>query len=318
MISANWQDATQQNQKGNNMRRGTLAVAGALVATGLTLAGCGSNSLSGGAAKHATGTVTLDKKAAAMVPAALKKKGTLTVGSDASYAPSEFLAGDGKTIEGFDVDLFTAVAKTIGLKADFQNANFDSIISGIDANKYDVGVSSFTINSDREKQADMTSYFNAGIEWAVPSGDPKKVDVKSPCGLSIAVQTGTVEQTDDLPPKVAACKKAGKPITVLPYVHQTDVTTAVVSGKADAMLADSPVTQYAVKLAKGKLQTVGGVYGAAPYGFVVSKDNKGLSQAIALALKDLKANGTYHKILTSWGVQQGAISSFQVSPHVAG
>ncbi|HWU22415.1 MAG TPA: transporter substrate-binding domain-containing protein, partial [Nocardioides sp.] len=150
----------------------------------------------------------------------------------------------------------------------------------------------------------------------VPTGDPKHVDVNNPCGLTVAVQTGTVEQTDDLAPKVAACQKAGKPLKVLPYVHQTDVTAAVASGKADAMLADSPVTQYAVKLAKGKLDTVGGVYGAAPYGIVVSKSNDKLAQAIALALKDLQAKGVYDQILTTWGVQQGAITDFVVNPTV--
>ncbi len=298
------------------MRRMTMAAA-AVLAGGLALTGCGSNSLdkSGGQPTKKVDT-SVDSAAAALVPANIKSKGTLTIGSDASYAPSEFMAGDGKTIEGFDVDLFTAVAKKLGLKVAFQNANFDSIITGVQGNKYDVGVSSFTVNPQREKQATMISYFNAGTQWAAPAGNPKKVDPQKPCGLTVAVQKGTVQQEVDLPPKEKACKAAGKPINVLVYTGQDQATAAVVSGKADAMLADSPVVAYAVKQSAGKLEAAGDIYDAAPYGYVVSNANAKFGDAIVAALKSLQADGTYTEILKNWGVDQGAITDFAVNPKV--
>jgi len=297
------------------MRR--LIVATAVLASGLAVTGCGSNSLdkSSDQPTNKVGT-SVDSAAAALVPANIKSKGTLTIGSDASYAPSEFLAGDGKTIEGFDVDLFTAVAKKLDLKVNFQNANFDSIITGVQGNKYDVGVSSFTVNPDREKQATMISYFNAGTQWAAPAGNAKKVDPQKPCGLTVAVQKGTVQQEVDLPPKEKACKAAGKPINVLVYTGQDQATAAVVSGKADAMLADSPVVAYAVKQSTGKLESVGAIYDAAPYGYVVSKANTKFGDAIVAALKSLQQDGTYSEILKNWGVDQGAITDFAVNPKV--
>lgn len=298
------------------MRRSKLMIS-ALAVGLVALAGCGSNSLDTGKKQGGNVTASVDKAAAAMVPKAIKDKGTLTVGTDASYAPSEFLAGDGKTIQGFDVDLFTAVAKKLDLKATFVNAKFDSIITGVQGGKYDVGVSSFTVNAVRMKQTNMVSYFNAGTQWATAPGNPKKVDLNKPCSVAVAVQKGTVQQEADLPPKVAACKKAGTPMRdPLVYEGQDQATAAVASGKADAMLADSPVIAYAVKQSKGKLEALGDIYDAAPYGYVVPKADQALAEAIAAALKSLEADGGYEKALKGWGVEKGAIKDFAVNPTV--
>lgn len=297
-----------------HMRRAIVAIA-STAAVGLTLTACGSNSLAGNA-PSASGTVTAvaDPSVVALVPAAIKAKGTLTVGSDASYAPDEFLAADGTTVVGFDVDLFKAVAATMGLKADFQNANFGTIIAGVSSAKYDVGVSSFTINSDREKQALMISYFSSGTQWATTAGNPKKVDPANACGMRVAVQSNTVE-VPDVQARSAACTKAGKPaIKIDQFDRQDRATAAVVAGKDDAMLADSPITAYAVKQSGGKLETLGAIYAAAPYGFVVPKGSQQLAQAIQKALQVLAANGVYKKALDDWGVGQGAVSTFEINP----
>ena len=296
------------------LRRASTVIA-TLAIAGLALTGCGSNSLDSGT-KKATVDTGVDKAAAALVPKAIKDKGTLVIGTDASYAPSEFLAGDGKTVQGFDVDLFDAVAKKLGLKTDWQPAKFDSIITGVEGKKYDMGVSSFTVNADRMKQVNMVSYFNAGTQWAAAPGNPKNVDPQKPCGLTVAVQKGTVQQEEDLPPKEKACKQQGKPIKVLVYEGQDQATAAVGTGKADAMLADSPVVAYAVKQSGGKIEAVGDIYDAAPYGYVIPKDETDLANAIVAALKSLDADGDYKKVLETWGVEAGAISDFAVNPSV--
>ncbi|HEX7740608.1 MAG TPA: ABC transporter substrate-binding protein [Marmoricola sp.] len=296
------------------MRRRTMAIAATVVSV-MAVTGCGSNSLDNSSDKPKTTVkATLDKDAAAMVPAAIKSKGTLVVGSDASYAPSEFFAGNGKTIIGFDVDLFKAVATTLGLKAKFQNADFGSIIAGVNSGKYDIGVSSFSVTADREKAATMVSYYTAGTLWAVASGNPKKIDPTKPCGIRVAVQSNTTQSLDQLPPMVKACKAAGKPTHVDSYDKQDQATAAVISGKDDAMLADSPVIAYAVKQSNSKLETAGDIFDSAPYGYVLPKSGTDFGKAIVAALNDLKSNGEYAKILTAWGVQQGAITDFAVNP----
>lgn len=244
-----------------------------------------------------------------MVPAPVKALGTITIGADASYAPNEFIGTDGTTVEGMDVDLGNAIAKDLGLTAKFVNAPFDSIIPGLQSGKYQLGMSSFTDNKAREKVVDFVTYFTAGTTWAVQTGNPMKVNIDSACGLKIAVQTGTV-QVDDINARSTACTKAGKrAITIEKYQLQTDATTAVVSGKDVAMLADSPVTGYAVSQAAGKLQLLGTSYGDAPYGVAVPKASGTFKDAILAAIKTLISNGTYTAILTKWGVQTGAIST---------
>ena len=299
------------------IRRSVPTVA-ALASAALVLSGCGggssntgsgSSSSSGGAA-----SASADPALAAKVPASIKADGVITVGSDTTYAPSEFIAADGKTIEGFDIDLFDLVAQKLGLKAKFVTAPFDSIIAGVGSQKYEIGVSSFTINSDREAQVNMISYFNAGTQWSTKKGNPAKVDPGNACGKRIAVQTGTV-QVDDLTKRNQDCTSAGKPaITIDQYQAQSDATAAVVSGKDDAGLADSPVMAYAVKQTNGQLELLGKVYDSAPYGYVVKKDQTDFAQALASAVKELISDGSYQKVLEKWGVQAGAITNPTVNP----
>ncbi len=75
--------------------------------------------------------------------------------TEAQYAPNEFIAPDGHTIIGMDPDLVTALAEVMGLKAKFVNANFETIIPGLAAGRYDLGASSFTDTKEREKTVDF-------------------------------------------------------------------------------------------------------------------------------------------------------------------
>jgi polar amino acid transport system substrate-binding protein len=298
------------------IRRSATAAA-ALASAALVISGCGGGSSgSGSSGGSSSASASADSALAAKVPSSIKSDGVLTVGSDTTYAPSEFLAADGTTIEGFDVDLFTLVAQKLGLKAKFETASFDSIIAGVGSQKYEVGVSSFTINKDRLGQANMVSYFSAGTQWATKKGNPNKVDPGSACGKKVAVQKATV-QVDDVTKRSQDCTGAGKPaITIDQYEAQSDATAAIVSGKDDAGLADSPVMAYAVKQTNGTLQLLGDVYDSAPYGYVVKKDQTDFAQALADAVKQLIDDGSYKKVLDKWGVSAGAIDNPTVNPTV--
>jgi len=289
-----------------------------LAALALVLTACGDNSTSSSSGSSASGSkaVSADQQLAAMVPDSVKKDGVITVGSDTTYAPSEFIDTDGQTIVGFDVDLFNAVAAKLGLKAKFETAPFDSIIAGVGSQKYEAGVSSFTINPDRLQQANMISYFSAGTQWSTKKGNPKKVDPENACGKNIAVQKATV-QVDDLTTRSGKCTAAGKEaITIDQYDGQDEATAAVVSGKDVAGLADSPVEAYAVSQTHGQLELLGKIYDSAPYGYVVAKDQTQFADAIAKAVSALIKDGTYKKVLSKWGVEAGAIDNPTVNPTV--
>jgi len=293
-------------------RRAILGLA-ATAALTLSLAACGSESDTTSSTPIASASA--DTSLADKVPAAIKATGKLVIGTDSSYAPSEFLDTDGKTVIGFDVDLFNAVAQKLSLTTEWQSATFDSIIPGVSSGKYTVGVSSFTVNADREKEAAMISYFSAGTQWAAKTGVTISAD--DACGKKVAVQTGTV-QVDDITAKSKACTTGGKAkITIDQYQKQSDATNAVVTGKDDAMLADSPVCAYAVKQTSGQLALVGDIYDSAPYGYVVAKDQTEFANVIQQALQALIADGTYKTVLDKWGVSAGAITTPEVNPKVS-
>jgi polar amino acid transport system substrate-binding protein len=294
------------------------ALLGLALALVLVAAGCGDDGADGETTETTAGAAAapaVDEALAAKVPDAVKSDGKLVIGTDPTYAPNEFLEADGKTVVGFDVDLFNAVAAKLGLQTEWQPSKFADIIPGVQSGKYEAGVSSFTINDERKGQANMVSYFSAGTQWGAKTGNPAGVQPDDACGKKVAVQTATVQETEDLPKRDQACKSAGKPaITIDSYQDQGQATAAVVSGKDDAFLADSPVIAYAVKQTNGQLELLGDIYDAAPYGYVIEKDQAEFAQAIADAVQALITDGTYKTILDKWGVQAGAIDDPAVNP----
>ncbi|MFI5897272.1 ABC transporter substrate-binding protein [Actinoplanes sp. NPDC051513] len=296
---------------------GRRAILGLAVAVALTtsMAACGSESGDDSGTAAPVSSASADTGLADKVPADIKSAGKLIIGTDSTYAPSEFLDADGKTVIGFDVDLFNAVGQKLGLTTEWQSASFDSIIPGVATKKYNVGVSSFTINASRLKEATMVSYFQAGTQWAAKAG--ATVNADDVCGKKIAVQTATV-QVDDLTARSKKCTDAGKAkITIDQYQAQSDATNAVVTGKDEAMLADSPVCAYAVKQTNGQLALVGDIYDSAPYGYVLPKDQADtMGAAIQGALKALIEDGTYKTVLAKWGVDAGGITDPAVNPTV--
>jgi polar amino acid transport system substrate-binding protein len=133
------------------------------------------------------------------------------------------------------------------------------------------------------------------------------------CGKTAAVEKGTT-QLDDLNAQKKKCK-----LTILAFPDQNGANLALQSGRADVVMADSPVAAYAAKQSNGAFTMVGQAYGTAPYGIAVPKDSAhaGLAEAISMALADLNKSGTYQQILQKWGVQAGAVTSFGLNGAVS-
>ena len=248
-----------------------------------------------------------------MLPDYVTKDGKLTIGMDTSYAPAEFLAADGKTPVGFDVDIAKALAGVFGLEADPETANFDSIIPAVGA-KYDIGISSFTVTKERLEAVDFVSHFNAGSAWAVKKGNPNKVDTSDLCGKKVAVQTATMQET--AANKMAKqCKADGKAeMDVISSKLQTDVTTNVVTGKADVFYADSPVAGYAISQTADQLQALGEDVGVTKEAVAIKKGDSDTAKAVQAAMQKLMDDGTYMKILKHWGVESGALDKAEINP----
>ncbi len=220
---------------------------------------------------------------------------------DATYPPDEFVQNG--HLVGFDADLGQALGKAMGVKVTLVDATFDTIIPGIQDGKFDVGNSSFTDTKAREAQVTFIDYFKAGEGYYEKSTSSAKFNgLKALCGHSVAVETGTTEQSD------AQTQAKSCHVNVLSYADQNQANLAVSEGRADIGFADSQVAAYIVHLSGGQFKLTGTPFETAPYGFIVAK-NSGLAQPLLSAVKAIMANGQYKAILDHWGVEQGGITN---------
>jgi polar amino acid transport system substrate-binding protein len=276
----------------------------------LALAGCGSSSSTSSTSVTVvkTGATATSATVASQVPAAIKSKGTLNVATEAQYAPNEFIAPNGHTVIGMDADLMNALGAVMGLKVNLINSNFETIIPGLAAGRYDVGASSFTDTKEREKTVDFVDYFNAGISfYAKSSANPGVTVLADLCGKSVAVEKGTVEQEEAQAQSKKCTGEGKKAVSVLIFTGQNAVNLAVSGGRAEVGMADSPVVAYQIKQSNGAFKLVGKTYNFAPYGLAIPKTS-GMTTPTLAALKVLIANGEYHAILAKWGLEDGAIT----------
>ncbi|WP_433181968.1 ABC transporter substrate-binding protein [Actinoallomurus sp. CA-150999] len=292
----------------SGLRRRALGVGITVLATALAMSACNAKTTTRGS-KSALDTI--------------KKNGKIVIATDASYAPNEFKQNG--QIVGFDVDLGTAIAKKLGVKAEFQDVKFDNILPALQSKKYDISLSSFTDNKQREAAFDFVTYYTAGTGLMVKAGNPQKLspDDLSLCGKKIAVEKGTTQE-DELTPKSAAkpdagarldkCKQGGKPApTRISLDDQNAANLALGNGRADAVLADSPVAAYAAKESGGKFVISGNAYDTAPYGIAIPKNENDLRDGILKAVKDLLSDGTYKQLTEKWGISQGAVTDPKVN-----
>lgn len=265
----------------------------------------------GGATSETSGP---DTAASAAVPAAIKRRGSLTVPMATFYPPNEFLDADGKTIVGMGPDLARALGERMDLKINLKGVEFDTIVPDLAAGDYDMALSSFTITDERKSEADMVSYFRAGSGFF--SNSDARTDIagiEDLCGKSVAVASGVV-QADDAKRQSEDCVSNGdKPVEVVEFDTQAEAVDAVRDNEVQLGIADSPVAAYLVKESGGTLAKVGEDYGLAPYGVLVNRSS-GLTDAVQLAMQSLIDDGTYTKILESWGQEGGAVRRSKVNP----
>ncbi|MCT9009604.1 ABC transporter substrate-binding protein [Streptomyces sp. NPDC054766] len=296
---------------------GAIAVAGALILTG-----CGDQTKNdSGNSSASTSSAPLADK----LPKAIRDAGVIKVGSDIAYAPVEFKDSSGKVV-GIDPDLAAAMGKQLGVKFDFQNGTFDTLLTGLRSKRYDMAMSAMTDTKDRQEGVDsdtgkkvgegvdFVDYFTAGVSIYTPKG--KTQDIKTwadLCGKKIAVQRGTV--SEDLAKSESKKCTGGKKIAIEAYDNDQQAQTRLRGGGADAGSSDFPVAAYAVKTSGGgkDFEIVGDQVEAAPYGIAVAKSNTQLRDALQAALDAIIKNGEYDKVIAKWGVDAGAVKTAVVN-----
>lgn len=298
------------------MSRSVKSLAALSAVAALALAGCSSSSDDTINTDDLRTPVAVDLSSltkvddiAALVPESVAADGKLTVGTNIYYAPAEFYAEDGTTPEGYDIDLMKALAKVMGLEADIQQAEFDSILPGIPT-KYEIGIANFTANPERQANYDMTQYFAVGSSWATQKGNPKKFDASNICGATIGVQTGTVQ--DEAIAELAEACGDNKP-TIERMDEQSQVTTKLAGGQLDAMYCDSSVADYAVVQTNDALEVISTDEGTDPIAVVTEKDSE-MTAAIQKALQYLMDEGVMTTIFETWGITENVSTEAVLNP----
>lgn len=277
-----------------------MLLLGSMVLLSLLLVACGSGA-----------TTTPGAASATIPPTDLLTPGVLTVGSDTTYPPQEYIDTSTHKAAGFDVDLITAIAQRLGLRAKIVPTSFDTITDDLAARHFDVVISAITITPDRQKKVDFIPYLNAGESLLVQKGNPKNIkSTDDLCGLAVGVQDGTIEQ-GVLQSSSDNCQEQDKPaIKMIALQDQTAVIQLLVQNRVVATYQDSPVTDYYVKQNPDKFAVGGSVFAIAPEGIAVRKNDAALFNAIQTALNQLKAAGTYHQLILKWGLTNEALSAF--------
>jgi len=217
---------------------------------------------------------------------------TIRFGVDASYAPFESKAPDGKVV-GFDVDLGNEICRRLHAKCVWVEQDFDGMIPALKARKFDGVLSSMTITPARAAQiAFSAKLFQTPTRLVAKKGSTLQPTAESLKGKSVGVEQGTIQET------YAKTNWAPKGVNVVPYQNQDQVYADMLSGRLDAALQDEVQADLGfLKTPRGAgFQFAGAEIptGAAAIG--LRKEDTDLKAKIDQAIADMIKDGTYKKL----------------------
>lgn len=296
------------------------AMAASALAAGslLLLAGCATTSDAEEAGSASEGleiagvTITVDEDAAGLLPEEIAEAGAVEVATNAPYAPFEMFVEEGSDeLTGVDVDLGRAIGAKLGVDFEFSQQEFDGLIPGLQAAKYDVVMAALTSSEERMDVLTFVDYSASGTGILVEAGNPEGIgNYLDLCGKDVAVQAATNQV--DLATGVwqGECEAEGlDPINLSEFPSDADAQLAITSGKAVASLLTKPSAGYVAKTTNdGETFEVvedpesPNGYDATLNGIGVLKENEEFAKAIQAALQSLIDDGTYEAILDQYGV----------------
>ena len=218
----------------------------------------------------------------------VQKAGKLMVATSPDFPPFESLEGD--TVVGIEPDIMKLICDKLGVEVEFVQMDFDSVLIGIQAAKYDCAMSGITVTPDREKNMLFTDpYYNAAQVIVVTEGSP--ITGKADLGGKVAsVQTGTTAES--------GCQDEG--IDVQAFAANADAKAALTTGKVDAWVVDNLTAMQMVEDGDG-LVILEEKMTEEPYAFAFAMGSEDLVAAINDALNELVADGTVEGIFNSYG-----------------
>ncbi|MBN1426938.1 MAG: basic amino acid ABC transporter substrate-binding protein [Anaerolineae bacterium] len=217
---------------------------------------------------------------------------TVRVATDATWPPFESINESTKEIEGFDIDLLTAVADKAGLEIEFINVPFDPLLAGMSQCQYDAAISSITITEDRKKEFLFSDpYFAAGQIVAVQIDESAITGKDTLNGKTIGVQLGTTGE-------IEANKITGA--TVSSYDDIGLAFQDLMNGQVNAVIADNPTVLSYVGQNSDKIKVVGEAFTDEYYGIAVCKNKPELVKKINQGLAAVEADGVLDQLADKW------------------
>ncbi|MFD5405760.1 ABC transporter substrate-binding protein [Streptomyces griseorubiginosus] len=304
-----------------------LSIPIATTALALALAACGATGTAQNAAAKSTtqgggygssaehtddisAGVKPDRNAVQLLPATVKAKGTFSVAMDLSYPPTTFMASDNRTPIGFNPDMARLIAAKLGLKLQINNVKFDTIITGLQANRYDFTASTMGATSDRLKVLDMVDYVNSGTGVSVPYGNPQNLGTHTLCGHRVAVPSGSTAELQWLPQlSKQDCTSKGKPAiksVSLPSVN--DALTQLVSKRIDAVMYDFISLEWAAAQQPRTFDVLKPLVATKPATVALKKDSP-LTPAVKAAIQSIIDSPKYTQALNRWGLKDLGIKT---------
>lgn len=214
-------------------------------------------------------------------------KTTVTVATSPDFPPFESL--DGSEVVGIEVDILQAITGKLGLEMQLEQMDFESVIPGVQAGKFDIGMSGITITADRQKNCDFTQPYFLASQAIVVTPDSDITCKANLEGKTVSVQTGTTAEE--------YCMENG--YEVLAFTANNDAAAALTSGKAAAWVVDNEVG-VALAAQQG-LVVLDEAMTSEPYAFAFAKDSA-LTAQFDEALGQLLADGTVAAIFEKYGV----------------
>jgi len=248
--------------------------------------------------------VAPDPAAAGLVPSGITQAGKLVVVMNVSSAPGKFYASDNTTVIGLNADLARAIGRVLDIPVEIQDVQFDGIIPGLSAKRFDMTIASMAATTPRLEVLDMIRYGEWGSSLAVAKGNPLGLTAETLCGHRIAVQQASIQADKRLPDlSTTHCESAGQPkIEAVVLPSQNDAVLQLASGRVDGVFADTPVLAYATVQQPDKLE-LGAELNRSPVSIGLTKGSE-LTPAVQAAMQVLMDSPTYAEIFAKWGLAE--------------
>lgn len=251
-------------------------------------------------------TLEMNQEAADLLPATIKASKVLRVAIPTNEPPTQFYKTGSQEMTGTNPDVARLIGEALGVEIDIQVANFDSIVPGLAANRYDMTVSSMTPTAKRMEVLDFVNYMQIGGGVAVPKGNPAGVkDQHALCGKKVGMLTGSYQLTVDVPKFEQACTAAGKATIQRSEFQDTrQAISGLTSGRLDVVLADAPILNFAAT--QNPQIEVATEYDVTPIAVGMPKDS-GLIKSVSAAVDVVVKSDSYRKVLEKYGLESSAI-----------